>query len=160
MIRHAVAGAGLLGESALNWGAQTAIGTGIGAFSGAVMAGRDNRMRGAIGGGLAGLVGGAAISRYARTGSAASWRGAAALGRKGIGAATHPWAPDFLTNNINQYNQRMFGAVAGFHNPANRRAVFRSGALLGGGAFGLMFAGSGRSHKRGFNANRGNGFGR
>ena len=40
----------------------------------------------------------------------------------------------------------------------SRRNSFAAGAFLGGGAFGLMFAGNGKSHRRGFNKTRGNGF--
>lgn len=41
-----------------------------------------------------------------------------------------------------------------------RKTLFAAGAMLGGGAFGAMFGGEGKSHKRGFNQHRGNSFGR
>jgi hypothetical protein len=78
--------------------------------------------------------------------------------KRGNDMVTHPRVPDFMTNAFQDGSVRK--AIKGFHSAKNRSTVFRSGALLGGGAFGLMFAGNGKSHRRGFNANRGNGFGR
>lgn len=171
MIRAAISGAGarmsgawsgVRGAVAATPGmlANTAIGGGMGALGGAVMADDGNRMRGAIGGGLTGIASGAALSSFARRGRKWSRSGAVSLNARLRDMASHPRAPDAFTENIRDINRGVTKAVYGFHHKSNRNAVFRSGALLGGGAFGLMFAGNGRSHKRGFNANRGNGFGR
>lgn len=108
---------------------------GFGTFVGGAMAGATV---GGIGRGLAnanrGLIRntGAAIGRAGRDPS--SW--AAALGGRNIGAGIQSMSRP--------------GSSAG------RAATFAGGGMLGGAAFGMMFGGSGRSHKRGFNQHRGN----
>jgi|14BtaG_2_1085337.scaffolds.fasta_scaffold03830_3 hypothetical protein len=144
--------------------ASTLGGAFIGSMAGAVMGGSDGRWSGAIGGGLTGVAAGAGISRFAAKGSSFSQgmlqdmkkRGGARIDEAIKSGKLTPDSP--VVKNFKAGHNRLRNAVRGFHKKENRNAIFRSGALLGGGAFGLMFAGNGKSHKRGFNANRGNGF--
>jgi hypothetical protein len=63
-----------------------------------------------------------------------------------------------LSRGWNSQKHVVHKGLRGFHSAEGRNNMFRSGAMLGGGAFGVMFASNGRSHKRGFNQNRGNSF--
>jgi len=149
----------------------------VGAFSGAVMGGEGNRMSGAAWGAGGGFLGGSAMRGLARNGanwsnrasksflSATDSRMMSAIGmtptpnaRRNMLALRGSGDPNAVKYMENR--DKLRGAIAGFHSKKNRNAMFRSGALLGGGVFGAMFAGSGKTHKRGFNSNRGNSFGR
>lgn len=133
---------------------QAIYGGAAGAVFGATMADSGERGKGAIVGAMGGAMGGAAMSSMARYGTGATNRafnavnsklagrdGAIATGWKGSRGVVHK-------------------GLQGFHSKQGRNAVFASGTMLGGGAFGAMFASNGRSHKRGFNASRGNSFSR
>lgn len=142
------------GRAAAFMGGSRAASMAVGGMSGSVMAGEDNRMKGFAAGAIGGLAGGAGMRGYSRRGTAVT---NSALKRTAK-MAGHTRTPAFIRNAVQDNMGSVRNAAAGFHRKSNRNAIFRSGAMLGGGAFGLMFASNGRSHKRGFNSNRGNSF--
>lgn len=130
-----------------------------GIAAGMVMGGVSSWMAGAdtpggfIGGALAGGLGGAAASRFA---------GGGLLQRQGRKMMTHSRTMDRgnLRNVVRNRGVNIYAAGKMMNRNSDRNIAFGTGAFLGGGAFGLMFGGEGRSHKRGFNRRRGNSFAR
>jgi len=129
-----MATAGLVGGAALVGGA-TSYSTG-GSFVQGALAG------GTIGAGL-GLGGAAMISR--------------GIGDVGGTVAGHLKHYEYAaaSQNVSDFSNSMVKIGSMLNSNENRKALFGAGAMLGGGIFG-----GNRSHKRGFNSNRGNSFGR
>lgn len=116
-----------------------------GGMAGAMMSDRGERGKGFIGGAAAGLAGGSAFTAFSRHGASIS-QSAFNSTQKLFGKS----------ETFQKHAGTMHKTLRGFHSAQGRNNMFRSGAMLSGGAFGLMFASNGRSHKRGFNRNRGN----
>jgi hypothetical protein len=127
----------------------------MGGGSGYVMSGEDNKAFGTIGGALAGMAGGAGMRSFATRGSSVTNRAFNATNSRLSSVAAGGIGEQWKKNR-----HVVHKGLQGFHSAAGRNTVFRSGAMLGGGAFGAMFASNGRSHKRGFNRSRGNSFSR
>ena len=129
--------------------------TGAGALFGAMTADEDQRMRGAFAGAVGGGVAAKGMRSFSR--GASSWSNSAfksvnsKLGGDGWGPVGRGWQ---------KHRGVVHKGLRGFHSSEGRNNMFRSGAMLGGAAFGAMFASNGKSHKRGFNQNRGNHFSR
>ena len=120
-----------------------------------MMADPDNKTSGFFKGAAGGMIGGKALRSFSRKGagfSSSVFNGLdSRLANGQLGAISKGW---------NKHKGVVAKGLKGFHSTEGRHNMFRSGAMLGGGAFGVMFASNGNSHRRGFNSHRGNGFSR
>lgn len=88
--------------------------------------------------------------------------GGASMIRQGIGSggeaaskALKGYGYDDAASNVGSFSSGMVDMLGSMTTKDSRRAAFGAGAMLGGYTFG-----GDKSHKRGFNSNRGNSFGR
>lgn len=139
-------------EMAAPWSAGYGSAAVVGGMFG-MMADPDNKAAGFAKGAAGGMLGGGAFRAFSRKGAGVS----SAL-FAGVDARLSGGAMGALSRGWNSQKHVIHKGMQGFHNAQGRNNMFRSGAMLGGGAFGVMFASNGRSHKRGFNKNRGNSF--
>ena len=137
---------------ASGFGAGYTAAAGVGGMFGA-FADSDNRMRGAVAGATGGMLGGKALRSFGSRGAGVSNSVFGAIDNK---MAAGNWGA--MGDKWRRHRGVVHKGLRGFHSSEGRNNMFRSGAMLGGGAFGLMFASNGRSHKRGFNSKRGNSF--
>jgi hypothetical protein len=125
----------------------------LGGATGYMMSDEGDKGFGTFGGAISGMVAAKGFREFGRGGKAFTqsvFEGAdKRLGHKALGPVAEGW---------NKHKGVVQKGIDGFHSAEGRNTLFRSGAMLGGGAFGLMFASNGRSHKRGFNKDRGNSF--
>lgn len=128
----------------------------VGGMLGAMTADPDQRLRGAIMGAGGGMMVGKGFRAFSRKGAGISNSVYTGIDNK-IGANA-AWGP--MNRAWNKHKTVVHKGLRGFHSTQGRHNMFRSGAMLGGAGFGAMFASNGRSHKRGFNAQRGNSFSR
>lgn len=120
-----------------------------------MMADPDHKVAGFAKGAAGGMIGGKAFRTFSRKGAGASSSLFNGLDSRLAGGQMGPLSRGWSANK-----HVVHKGLKGFHSTEGRHNMFRSGAMLGGGAFGVMFASNGRSHKRGFNSNRGNSFSR
>lgn len=119
----------------------------------------ESVMRG-FGGSLAqgmagGAVGGVVGSYYNHGEGGGAIRGAIAGAAVGLGAGAAPRALTALAPHAGSYSSGMIKAAGMMGSRDARMAAFGGGGMLAGFAFG-----GNRSHKQGFNSNRGNSIGR
>jgi hypothetical protein len=124
-----------------------------GGIFGAASADKENRQSGAIWGAIGGGIGGNVFRAYAKKGAGIS----DSLSKKAAN-----WTTTSSFESVRKFGEKhgesAYKNLAGMHTAQGRNNMFRSGAFLGGMGFSMMFASNGNSHKRGFNANRGNSF--
>jgi hypothetical protein len=145
--REIVAGAAPSGQSGY-------MGSSImGGLLGYTFADDDQKGFGTFMGALGGGIGGKAFRTFSQRGAGFSNSIYTGMEKK---LASGNWGA--LSRGWNSQKHVVHKGLRGFHSTEGRNNMFRSGAMLGGGAFGVMFASNGRSHKRGFNRNRGNSF--
>jgi hypothetical protein len=128
------------------------VGSGLGGFGG-------------FGGVAGGMVMGGVGGYWGGDGTAGDFVGGALIGgAAGAGAVSfaHRGAlksAKFVGERLGQGMGKHAGSAARAMQTKNGRAMmFGSGALLGGGTFGMMFGNNRSSKSRGFNQHRGNGF--
>lgn len=124
-----------------------------GGIFGAAAADKENRKSGAFWGAVGGGIGGNVFRAYAKKGAGIS----DSLSKKAAN-----WTTTSSFESVRKFGEahgeKAYKSLVGMHTAQGRNNMFRSGAFLGGMGFSMMFASNGNSHKRGFNANRGNSF--
>lgn len=162
-------GGGLLsrGLEAMRGGLEAMRGGGA-AISGAMGAGAANiglTGAAAVAGGATSYATGGEFTQGAIAGGmlgAGLGMGGASMIRQGIGSggeaaskALKGYGYDDAASNVGSFSSGMVDMLGSMTTKDSRRAAFGAGAMLGGYTFG-----GDKSHKRGFNSNRGNSFGR